>query len=233
FYIRALTEPLYLTVLFSTIKIAFIVTLVCLILAYPMAYLSINAKSDRVRMLITAGVLIPYWVSMLVRIFAWQIILQNNGIVNQALMFLGITKEPVKLLYTDLAVTISLVHILLPFMFLSLQNSMAQIDKNLLLASSIMGGTRMYGFLHVFLPLSKSGMLSGSIMVFVLSLGFYIAPALLGGPDNMMLSNLIEISMNNFNWGLASALSVELLLIVYLIIAAAFRFTGNIFVKDM
>ncbi len=233
FYIRALTEPLYLTVLYSTVKIAFIVTIVCLVLAYPMAYLSVNAKSARVRTLITAGVLIPYWVSMLVRIFAWQIILQNNGIVNQFLMFVGITTEPAKLLYTDLAVTISLVHILLPFMFLSLQNSMLQIDKNLLLASAIMGGTRLYGFLHVFLPLSKAGMLSGSIMVFVLSLGFYIAPALLGGPDNMMLSNLIEISMNNFNWGLASALSVELLLIVYLIIAAAFRFTGNIFVKDM
>ncbi len=233
FYIRALTEPLYLTVLYSTVKIAFIVTIVCLVLAYPMAYLSVNAKSAKVRTLITAGVLIPYWVSMLVRIFAWQIILQNNGIVNQFLMFVGITTEPAKLLYTDLAVTISLVHILLPFMFLSLQNSMLQIDKNLLLASSIMGGTKLYGFLHVFLPLSKAGMLSGSIMVFVLSLGFYIAPALLGGPDNMMLSNLIEISMNNFNWGLASALSVELLLIVYLIIAAAFRFTGNIFVKDM
>ena len=233
FYIRALTEPLYLTVLFSTVKIAFIVTIVCLVLAYPMAYLSVNAKSAKVRTIITAGVLIPYWVSMLVRIFAWQIILQNNGIVNQFLMFVGITTEPAKLLYTDLAVTISLVHILLPFMFLSLQNSMLQIDKNLLLASAIMGGTKLYGFLHVFLPLSKAGMLSGSIMVFVLSLGFYIAPALLGGPDNMMLSNLIEISMNNFNWGLASALSVELLLIVYLIIAAAFRFTGNIFVKDI
>ncbi len=233
FYIRALTEPLYLTVLYSTVKIAFIVTIVCLVLAYPMAYLSVNAKSAKVRTLITAGVLIPYWVSMLVRIFAWQIILQNNGIVNQFLMFVGITTEPAKLLYTDLAVTISLVHILLPFMFLSLQNSMLQIDKNLLLASAIMGGTKLYGFLHVFLPLSKAGMLSGSIMVFVLSLGFYIAPALLGGPDNMMLSNLIEISMNNFNWGLASALSVELLLIVYLIIAAAFRFTGNIFVKDI
>lgn len=233
FYIKALTEPLYLKVLFSTVKIALIVTIVCLILAYPMAYLSVNAQSAKVRTLITAGVLIPYWVSMLVRIFAWQIILQSNGIVNQTLMFLGFTHEPVKLLYTDLAVTISLVHILLPFMFLSLQNSMMQIDKNLLMASSIMGATRMYGFLHVFLPLSKAGMLSGSIMVFVLSLGFYIAPALLGGPDNMMLSNLIEISMNNFNWGLASALSVELLLIVYLIIAAAFRFTGNIFIKDI
>lgn len=232
FYIKALTEPLYLKVLFSTIKIAFIVTIVCLLLAYPMAYLSVVSKSRKVRALITAGVLIPYWVSMLVRIFAWQMILQNNGIVNQALMFIGFVKEPAKLLYTDLAVTISLVHILIPFMFLSLQNSMMLIDRNLLLASNIMGGTKLYGFIHVFLPLSKTGILSGSIMVFVLSLGFYIAPALLGGPDNMMLSNIIEISMNNFNWGLASALSVELLFIVYLIIAMAFKFTGNIFVKD-
>lgn len=120
FYIKAFTEPLYLSVLFSTVKIAFIVTLVCLVLAYPMAYLSVNAKTKKVRVLITAGVLIPYWVSMLVRIFAWQIILQNNGIVNQALLFIGFVKEPAKLLYTDLAVTISLVHILIPFMFLSL-----------------------------------------------------------------------------------------------------------------
>lgn len=232
FYIKAFTEPLYLSVLFSTVKIAFIVTLVCLVLAYPMAYLSVNAKTKKVRVLITAGVLIPYWVSMLVRIFAWQIILQNNGIVNQALLFIGFVKEPAKLLYTDLAVTISLVHILIPFMFLSLQNTMKQIDKNLMLASSIMGGSKLYGFTHVFLPLSKSGMLSGSIMVFVLSLGFYIAPALLGGPDNMMLSNLIEKSMTNFNWGLASALSVELLVLVYLIIAIAFKLTGNIFVKN-
>ena len=232
FYIKAFTEPLYLSVLFSTVKIAFIVTLVCLVLAYPMAYVSVNAKTKKVRVLITAGVLIPYWVSMLVRIFAWQIILQNNGIVNQALLFIGFVKEPAKLLYTDLAVTISLVHILIPFMFLSLQNTMKQIDKNLMLASSIMGGSKFYGFTHVFLPLSKSGMLSGSIMVFVLSLGFYIAPALLGGPDNMMLSNLIEKSMTNFNWGLASALSVELLVLVYLIIAVAFKLTGNIFVKN-
>ncbi len=233
FYIKAFTEPLYLAVLFSTIKIALIVTLVCLILAYPMAYLSVNAKSSKVKTVITAGVLIPYWVSMLVRIFAWQIILQNNGIVNQSLIFLGFTKAPIKLLYTDLAVTISLVHILIPFMFLSLQNTMKQIDPNLLLASKIMGGSKLYGFIHVFLPLSKAGMLSGSIMVFVLSLGFYIAPALLGGPNNMMLSNLIEISMNNFNWGLAAALSVELLAIVYIIIAVAFKFTGNIFIKDL
>jgi putative spermidine/putrescine transport system permease protein/spermidine/putrescine transport system permease protein len=232
FYVKALTERLYVSVLFSTVKISFIVTVVCLLLAYPMAYLSVTAKSPKVRSLITAGVLIPYWVSMLVRIFAWQVILQNNGLVNQALLFLGFVKEPAKLLYTDLAVTISLVHILIPIMFLSLQNNMLQIDRNLLMASSIMGATKFYGFTHVFLPLSKPGILSGSIMVFVLALGFYIAPALLGGPDNMMLSNLIETSMTNFNWGLAAALSVELLVLVYLIIALTFKLTGNIFVKQ-
>jgi ABC-type spermidine/putrescine transport system permease subunit I len=233
FYHKALTEPLYLGVLFSTVETAVVVTVLCLLLAYPMAYLSVSAKSERVRAIITGGVLIPYWISMLVRIFAWQVILQNNGLVNQAMMFLGIVKSPVKLLYTDIAVVISLVHILLPVMFLSLQTNMRLIDRNLMLASSVMGGTRTYGFVHVFLPLSKGGIVSGSIMVFVLALGFYIAPALLGGPDNMMLSNLIEISMNNFNWGLASALSIELLLLVYVIIAVAFRFTGNIFIKGV
>ncbi len=232
FYHKAITEPLYLGVLFSTVETSIIVTILCLALAYPMAYLSVSAKSQRVRALITGGVLIPYWISMLVRIFAWQVILQNNGLVNQAMLFLGLVRSPVKLLYTNLAVVISLVHILLPVIFLSLQTNMRLIDRNLMLASSVMGATRSYGFIHVFLPLSKGGMVSGSIMVFVLALGFYIAPALLGGPDNMMLSNLIEISMNNFNWGLAAALSVELLLLVYLIIGVAFHFTGNIFVKE-
>ena len=232
FYHKAITEPLYLGVLFSTVETSIIVTILCLALAYPMAYLSVSAKSQRVRALITGGVLIPYWISMLVRIFAWQVILQNNGLVNQVMLFLGLVRSPVKLLYTNLAVVISLVHILLPVMFLSLQTNMRLIDRNLMLASSVMGATRSYGFIHVFLPLSKGGMVSGSIMVFVLALGFYIAPALLGGPDNMMLSNLIEISMNNFNWGLAAALSVELLLLVYLIIGVAFHFTGNIFVKE-
>ena len=232
FYHKAITEPLYLGVLFSTVETSIIVTILCLALAYPMAYLSVSAKSQRVRALITGGVLIPYWISMLVRIFAWQVILQNNGLVNQVMLFLGLVRSPVKLLYTNLAVVISLVHILLPVMFLSLQTNMRLIDRNLMLASSVMGATRSYGFIHVFLPLSKGGMVSGSIMVFVLALGFYIAPALLGGPDNMMLSNLIEISMNNFNWGLAAALSVELLLLDYLIIGVAFHFTGNIFVKE-
>lgn len=231
YYKKILTEPLYLKVLFNTLKVGFIVTVVTLLLAYPTAYLSVRAKQKWVRSLITGGVLIPYWISMLVRIFAWQILLQTNGVVNQILVGLGITKEPVQILYTTTAVVISLTHILMPYMFLSLQSNMEGIDGNLSRASEGMGAKPVRNFLDIFLPLSVPGIASGSLMVFVLSLGFYIAPALLGGADNMMMSNLIETDMNNFNSNLAAALSFELLIIVFIIIGVAFKFLGNIFVK--
>lgn len=231
YYIKILTEPLYLKVLWSTLKTGIIVTLVSLVLAYPMAYLSVRAKSKWVRRLISGGVLIPYWISMLVRIFAWQVLLQTNGVVNQILLNLGIVDEPVKILYTTTAVVISLTHILLPYMFMSLQSNMEGIDENLSRAAEGMGARPARSFVNIFLPLSVPGIFSGCLMVFVLALGFYIAPALLGGPDNMMMSNLIETNMNNFNWNLAAALSVELLVIVFILIAIAFKLVGNIFIQ--
>lgn len=231
YYIKVLTEPLYLKVLFNTLKIGAIVTLVALLLAYPMAYLSVRAKNRAVRKLITGGVLIPYWISMLVRIFAWQVILQNNGVINQALMFLGIIDKPLTILYTPTAVVISLVHILLPYMFMSLSSNMEGIDENLTRAAEGMGAKPVENFLKIFLPLSKPGIFSGSLMVFVLALGFYIAPALLGGSDGMMLSNIIETNMNNFNWNIASALSMELLVCVFIIIGIATKLVGNIFIQ--
>ena len=230
-YIKIFTEPLYLKVLLNTLKTGVLVTLLCLLLAYPAAYLSVRAKSPLVRRLITGGILIPYWISMLVRIFAWQIILQTNGVLNQLLMFLRITDEPIQFLYTTGAVCISMTHILLPYMFLSLQSNMEGIDANLSTAAAVMGARPARGFIDVFLPLSMPGVFSGSLMVFVLALGFYIAPALLGGPDNMMMSNLIEQNMNNFNSNLAAAMSFELLVIVFIIIGIAFKFVGNIFVN--
>lgn len=230
-YIKILTEPLYLKVLWNTIKTGIIVTVVCLVLAYPVAYLSVKSEKAIVRSVVTGGILIPYWISMLVRIFAWQIILQKNGLINQVLMQLGIIHKPLTLLYTDLAVVISLTHILLPYMFLSLQSNMEGIDRNLTKAVEIMGGKPARGFLDVFFPLSKPGIMSGCLMVFVLSLGFYIAPALLGNPNNMMMSNLIETDMNNFQSGLASALSIELMVIVFLIIGIVSKFAGNVFIQ--
>lgn len=232
-YIKIITEPLYQKVLFNTLKTGVIVTLACLLLAYPAAYLSVRAKRPIIRSLITGGILIPYWISMLVRIFAWQTILQTNGVINQFLMFFHIINEPLQLLYTDFAVCISMTHILLPYMFLSLQSNMEGIDENLTTAAKVMGARPYKGFIDVFLPLSVPGIFSGSLMVFVLALGFYIAPALLGSPESgMMMSNLIEENMNNFNSNLASAMSIELLVIVFVIVGISFRFVGNIFVPN-
>lgn len=230
YFVKVLTEPLYLQVLKNTLLTGVIVTIIALLLAYPMAYLSVTSPYRWVRTIITGGVLIPYWISMLVRIFAWQVILQTNGLVNQLLQYLHITSAPIQILYTEAAVVISLVHILLPYMFMSIQSNMEGIDRNLMTAAHGMGARPKRAFLDIFLPLSVPGIFSGSLMVFVLALGFYIAPALLGGADNMMMSNLVETNMNNFNWSLASALSVELLVIVFAIIAIAFKFVGNIFI---
>lgn len=232
YFHKVFTEPLYINVMLETLKVGAIVTVTTLLLAYPMAYLSVRAKRSWVKNVVTGGVLIPYWISMLVRIFAWQIILAKTGIVNQILMALGIIDEPLTILYTTTAVVISLTHILLPNMFLSLQAKMEGIDENLTRAADGMGAHPVRNFIDIFLPLSLQGIVSGSLMVFVLALGFYIAPALLGGADNMMVSNLIEENMNNFNWGVACAQSLQLLMIVFLIIAVAFRFVGNIFIPQ-
>lgn len=232
YFKKVFTEPLYIRVMLETLKVGVIVTFTTLLLAYPTAYLSVRAKKPWIKKVVTGGVLIPYWISMLVRIFAWQIILAKNGLINQMLIKLGIIKEPLTILYTTVAVVISLTHILLPNMFLSLQAKMEGIDENLTRAAEGMGAHPVKNFFTVFFPLSVHGIVSGSLMVFVLALGFYIAPALLGGADNMMVSNLIEDNMNNFNWGVACAQSIELLIVVFIIIAIAFKFVGNIFIRE-
>lgn len=231
YFEKVFTQPLYNGVMLETLRVGVIVTVMTLLVAYPTAYLSVRAKKPWIKRVVTGGVLIPYWISMLVRIFAWQVILAKEGIINKALMSLGIIDEPLTILYTTTAVVISLTHILLPNMFLSLQSKMEGIDENLTRAAEGMGAHGVRNFLDIFFPLSVPGIVSGSLMVFVLSLGFYIAPALLGGADNMMVSNLIEENMNNFNWGAACAQAIELLVIVLVILGIAFKFVGNIFVN--
>lgn len=227
YFKKVLTEPLYTMVLITTLRTGIVVTVCTVIVAYPMAYLSVRAKNSLVRRFVSGGVLVPYWVSMLVRIFAWQIILSKNGIFNQILIKAGIIDEPLEILYTSVAVVISLTHILLPQMFLSMQSVMAEIDPNLTLAAEGMGARPLKNFKTVFLPLSVPGIISGCMMVFVLALGFYIAPALLGGSGDMMMSNIIQQNMQNMNWHIAAALSVELLVIVMFFVAVAYKFVGD------
>lgn len=227
YFKKIFTESLYQKVLFTTLRTGVIVTVCTVIIGYPMAFLSVRSKNAAVRRFVSGGVLVPYWVSMLVRIFAWQIILAKNGLLNQLLIFLGVIDTPLEIMYTSIAVVISLTHILLPQMFLSMQSVMAEIDPNLTLAAEGMGAKPVKNFITVFLPLSVSGIISGCMMVFVLALGFYIAPALLGGSDDMMVSNLIQQNMENMNWNIAAALSVELFVIVMVLIAIAYKFVGD------
>lgn len=227
YFIKVLTEPLYQKVLFTTLKTGVVVTVCTVIISYPMAFISVRSENFIVRRFVSGGVLVPYWVSMLVRIFAWQIILAKNGILNQVFIKLNVIDSPLEILYTSIAVIISLTHILLPQMFLSMQSVMAEIDPNLTLAAEGMGAKPVKNFVTVFLPLSVPGIISGCMMVFVLALGFYIAPALLGGSDDMMVSNLIQQNMQNMNWNIAAALSVELFVIVMVFIAIAYKFVGD------
>lgn len=219
YIIQVLTEKVYLRVLFKTFEIAFLVTFICILMGYPVAYLAVNAKSKTVRRLINTAVLIPFMISMLVRNFSWSIVLQNKGIVNQLLMHLKIIDEPIQMLYNTNGVLVGMVHVLLPYMVISLTSIMNGIDRNLLLASQNMGAKPSKGFFSVYLPLSMSGILSGGLIVFLLSLGFFITPSLLGGVKDMMISSLIEMNINTtLNWNLAAALAVVLFIITIIMI---------------
>jgi ABC-type spermidine/putrescine transport system permease subunit I len=165
-------------------------------------------------------VLVPFWTSILVRSYAWMVLLGREGSINRALINLGIRDEPMQLLNTRLAVYVGMVHILLPFMILPLFSVMRGIDRSYLRAAENLGGRPWHVFRYVFLPLTLPGIAAGCLVVFILALGFYITPALIGGPRDVMISMLIAQQVTTLNWGFASALALGLLvmaLAVYLV----------------
>ena len=201
----------YLRVLGLTVRIAFVVTLLTLLLGYPVAYVLAGVAPARANLLLIA-VLIPFWTSILVRSYAWMVLLGREGTINDLLGWLGLRgDEPVQLLNTRLAVYVGMVHILLPFMILPLYAVMRGIDRTLLRAAENLGAPPWQTFRRVFLPLSLPGVGAGCLLVFILSLGFYITPALLGGQRDVMISMLIAQLVTQIRWGLASALAVLLL----------------------
>jgi putative spermidine/putrescine transport system permease protein len=152
---------------------------------------------------------------ILVRTFAWIVILGNNGLVNKLLIELGLTSAPVKLLFNMTGVQIGMVHVLLPFMVLPLLAAMSRIDPNILRVARSLGAPPRRAFLHVFLPLSRPGIAAGCVLVFLLTVGFYVTPALLGGPGEITLATMIDMQINTFlNWGLAGTLGIVLLVVV-------------------
>jgi len=210
-YERALTNELYLRVIFETFKIAAIVTLLTLALGYPVAY--VMATSGRAWQLVgIAFVLLPFWTSILVRTYAWMVMLGRNGVVNRTLIAWGVIDSPLPLLNNLAGVLIGMVHVLLPYMILPVFNAVKNVDPNLVLAAVGLGAPRWRAFLRITLPLTMNGVAAGVTLVFTLSLGFFITPALLGGGRVVMVANLIEEQVRELlNWAFAGALSAILL----------------------
>ena len=207
-------RTIYIDYLKRTFWISFWVLFYCIAIGYPMAYLiaSIGKRLSRILLIL---VLLPFWTSLLVRTAAWVVLLQNKGIVNDILLSLGLTSEPLTLIFNRIGVYIAMVHILLPFLILPLYAVMKNIPGSHMRAAASLGARPLAVFLSVYLPQTLPGLGAGCLLVFILSLGFYITPALIGGASDQMLSYLIaEFATRTGNWGMASAIAILLLISV-------------------
>jgi ABC-type spermidine/putrescine transport system permease subunit I len=224
-YRRLLGDTVFLHVFWTTLRTAFVVTIGCLLLGYPVA-LALSRLQRAAASVVLIIVLLPFWTSVLVRSYAWMVLLGRKGLVNETLIATGLIDAPLKLLNTPLAVHIAMIHILLPYMILPIASVLRQIDAALPRAAAGLGAAPWRVFVQVVLPLSMPGVAAGALLVFVLSLGFYITPALVGGPRDLMLSMLIAQQVDLLNWPYAACLSATLLAATLLIIAAFQRLPG-------
>lgn len=211
-----------ITVLLRTFSIAFWVTLCCVLVAYPYAF-AMSVAGPRLRLALIMCVLVPFWVSGVVRTLAWVILLQDSGVINRVLLSMGF--EKVRLIRTQLGVTIGMTQVLLPFMIMPLYAVMRGIDLRLLQAARSLGAHPIKTFFQIYLPLSLPGVFAGATIVFILSLGFYITPLLLGGPQSTMLSTLIQQQvLSLLNWGRGGTMGVVLLIAAFGLLGLAAPF---------
>ncbi|WGF86585.1 ABC transporter permease [Marinivivus vitaminiproducens] len=219
-------QALYRDVLGRTFWISTIVTLVCLVLAYPLAY-KLATLPPRTSNLLMILVLLPFWTSLLVRTTAWVVLLQREGLINQTLMKVNLIAEPLQLIYNRTGVYIAMVHILLPFMILPLYSVMKGISPSYMRAAVSLGATPFTAFRRVYLPQTTPGIAAGSVLVFILAIGYYITPALVGGAGDQMISSLIAFfTIQTVNWGLAAALGTVLMVATAILYAVYAKLVG-------
>ncbi|HWX49748.1 MAG TPA: ABC transporter permease [Roseomonas sp.] len=219
-------QAIFRSILWRTLWIGALATLLCLAIGYPLAWLIATAPPRAVPWLL-AGVLLPFWTSLIVRTAAWTVLLQREGVVNAALQALQLTSEPLPLLFNRGAVLLGMVHILLPFMVLPIYASLRALDWRLPRAALSLGASPWRAFWRVSLPLSLPGVGAGSLLVFIQALGFYVTPALLGGANDQMIPYFVAFySTRTVNWGMAAALSVLLLAAVVVVVGLYGRLVG-------
>lgn len=220
-----LTSEAVSTAMLNTLWISLIVTVAVLLISYPLAYYMANTSGLRFTLLLFC-IIVPYFTSIIVRTYAWMVLLGRNGLINQTLVATGISDQPLDLLYTEMAVVIGMVYVLLPYMVLTLYATMKSIDPTLIRAARGLGASGPYTFWRVYFPLSLYGVVSGSLIVFILAIGFFITPALMGGPRDVMIAMLIERAVEiTLDWPGAAVMSLVLLAVTLALYAVYYRVT--------
>ncbi len=223
-YAELIGSSVFRRVFVNTMVLACIVTIICVVLAYPTAYLLTKLRGFWFSVALYC-VLVPFWISVLVRTFSWMLLLERNGPINSFLMYSGITASPINMLFNNFSVYLGMVHVLLPYAIFPMYSSMLRVDNRLLQASEGLGARGTTTFLRVYLPLTMPGVLAGGAFVLLLALGFYITPTLLGGLQNLTAAMLIDNFVNErLVWPLAAAASFILLGLVLGILALASKF---------
>jgi putrescine transport system permease protein len=210
------TDGLYLKALLNSIRVAAVSTILALLVAYPLAYAMARAKPER-RTLLLMLVILPFWTSFLLRVYAWIGLLKNNGVINNFLMWTGVINEPISMLQTDFAIYLGIVYSYLPFMILPLYTTLEKMDLTLLEAAADLGCRPAKAFFTITLPLSMPGIIAGSMLVFIPAIGEFVIPELLGGPNSLMIGKVLWSEFfNNRDWPVASAVAIGLLILLVL-----------------
>jgi len=212
-------DRLYLSAFLGSLKVAVVTTLLCLLIGFPMAYAMARAN-PRLRNILVTAVILPFWTSFLIRVYAWIGLLRDNGLINNALMDMGLITEPLRIINTDYAVYIGIVYTYLPFMILPLYAALEKLDWSLLEAAEDLGAKPWGGVFTITVPLALPGIIAGALLVFIPVTGEFVIPALLGGPDTLMIGKVLwEEFFNNRDWPVASALAVMLVGVLILPLA--------------
>lgn len=223
--IEVLSSRAVVTALFTTNWICLLVTAFTLLAGYPIAYYLANRTGWRFALVLFC-IVVPYFTSVIVRTYSWMVLLGRNGLINQALQSTGATDAPLALLYNKFGILIGMSYVLLPYMILTLYAAMRAIDPGLVRAAHGLGASRLYAFRRVYLPLSLHGIISGSLIVFILAIGFFITPALMGGPSDVMIAMLIERAVEiTLDWTSAALMSLFLLAATLVLYALYYRIT--------
>ncbi|MGE0583431.1 MAG: ABC transporter permease subunit [Steroidobacteraceae bacterium] len=213
-YLYLLTDDLYLSAYLYSVKVAAISTVFCLLIAYPMAY-AMARSTPATRNLYLMLIILPFWTSFLLRVYAWIGLLKNNGVINNVLMAIGVIDEPITMMQTDFAVFIGIVYSYLPFMILPLYSNLEKHDFTLLEAAADLGARPITSFLRVTLPLSMPGIIAGSLLVFIPAVGEYVIPSLLGSSEQLMIGRVLaDEFFANRDWPVAGAVAIAMLLLL-------------------